>query len=122
MKNRFLAGGIGMLLLGGVAFLYGFDTAKTATGSISVKTTFNGTPMSGVLVGVATSAENRENSEYIHEEETDAHGIIKFANISAGTYYLDADKSTDDGDSYYAEATVTVAEGLAEVTIELEAE
>lgn len=66
------------------------------------------------LVGVSTSEENLENSEYILEGETNSKGICTFKSIQAGTYYLDA--SNED---FYGEGKVTVSEGTASLTINM---
>jgi len=66
------------------------------------------------LVGVSTSEENRENSEYIVEGETASNGIASFKNIQPGTYYVDA--SNED---YYGEGEVTVTNGDASLTIKM---
>ena len=115
MKNKFLTGS--MIILGLAVFLQSYTAPTTATGSIAVKTTFEGAPMSEVLVGVSTSEENRENSVYVQEKETDSKGMVLFSAIAPGTYYLDADFSNEEGDGYYAEAEVTVATGKVDVTI-----
>ena len=116
MKNNFWA--FGTLTLGAAMMLISFDKKETATGGITAKVTLNETAAAEVLVGVATSEENRENSTYIHEKETNAQGVISFTGLAAGTYYLDAYISSDDTD-YWAEADVTVAAEVVEVHLEL---
>lgn len=119
MKKQVIA--ISTLLFVSFIALTSYEKAETATGSVVVKTTYNGTPMAEVLVGISASAEDRENSTYISEKETDSKGIITFSALNPGTYYLDAAFSSDDSeDSYYAEAEVTVADARVDVTIEME--
>jgi len=116
MKNKFFA--IGFLLIGASAMMVSFDKNETAAGGISAKVTLEDAPVSGVLVGVATSEENRENSTYVSEKETNAQGVINFSGLAAGTYYLDAYISNDGGD-FWAETEVTVTDAVVEVHMAL---
>jgi uncharacterized GH25 family protein len=118
MKNKLIT--LSTLLLASLFVLTSHDKPETATGSISVKTTYNGTPMAEVLVGVSASPEDRENSTYISEKETDSKGMVTFPAINPGTYYLDAAFSSDDDESYYAEAEVTVTDTKVDVSIAME--
>ncbi len=117
MKKRIL--GIGIFLVAATTFLTSFDEANHEAGSLVVTTTFDGNPIAEALVGIATSEENLENSEYIHEELTDENGVIKFDHLHPGTYYLDADFTTDEI-SAYAEATVKIGTEEVQLTIVLE--
>ena len=119
MKNKFWA--FGTLSLGMAFSLISFDHTEAATGGINAKVTVDETPVAEVLVGVATSAENRENSDYIHEKETNAQGVISFTGLAAGTYYLDAYITLEEAD-YWAEAEVTVGTEAVDVHLELEEE
>lgn len=119
MKNQLIT--LSTFLLASFIVLTSSDVAETATGSIVVKATYDGAPMAEVLVGVSASPEDRENSNYISEKETDSKGMVTFPAINPGTYYLDAAFSSDDSDdSYYAEAEVTVTDARVDVSIELE--
>ena len=93
------------------------QSMQTSTGSIKVTVLLDGKPSAEALVGIATSAENLENSEYIVEEEANSAGVIIFKNIAPGTYYIDA-SSTD----AYGEGKVTVTDSEVSVTINLSAE
>jgi hypothetical protein len=119
MKKKFLA--IAFLLIGGSVMLASFDQADAATGGISVTVALDDEPVAEVLVGVSTSAENRENSTYVSEKETNAQGVVNFTGLAAGTYYLDAYISNDEND-YWAEADVTVTDGVVEISLALEIE
>lgn len=117
MKKYVLMGGI--LLAAVPAFLTSFVApAPNSTGGVEVTTVHDGKPVAEVLVGISKTEEDRENSEYISEKETNAQGKVTFSSIAAGHYYLDAFVTTDDGD-LYAEAEVTVADGIAHVTMSL---
>jgi hypothetical protein len=117
MKKRFL--GIALAVFATGTLLSSFTSSEGGTGGVAVTVMFDGQAVEGALVGIASSQENLENSKYIYENETNAKGSIHFHDLAAGTYYLDADYSTDEV-SAYAEATVTVTDAEVAVTITLE--
>lgn len=110
------------VILGSLTLLSSFDSAETATGSVSVKATIDGAPVAEALVGLSASPEDRENSKYISEKESDSKGMVTFSALNPGTYYLDAAFTNEDDDTYYAEAEVTVTDTKVDVTIDMEIE
>ena len=117
MKKRILD--LGVLLLGATAFLTSFESAMHGSGSISVHCTIDGHGVEEVLVGVAASEEDRDNSKYVMpEKDTDAEGNVTFEGLDHGTYYLDAFVTVDDED-YSAEGEVEVGDGAAKITMRL---
>lgn len=118
MKTKLIT--LSALILGSLTILTSYDTVEVSTGSISVKATIDGTPIAEALVGVSATPEDRENSKYISEKESDSKGMVTFTAINPGVYYLDAAFTNEDDDTYYAEAEVTVADARVDVTIEME--
>jgi len=116
MKKKILA--LSLAVIGAATLLTSFMSGA-GTCSITATVTLNGSPISESLVGVSTSADNRDNSIYFVEKETNSAGKITFINITPGTYYLDAFHSIGD-DDYWSEMTVTVSEGTVEVAMKLE--
>ena len=116
MKKRII--GLSVFLLAATAFLSSFTNQHEA-GSLVVTATYDGNPTEGVLVGISSSEENLENSVYIHEDETDSKGIIRFDHLHPGTYYLDADYTEGDI-SVYVEAKVEITTEEAHLTMVLE--
>ncbi len=119
MRNKFLTLSIALI---GAAFLFSSYQKSTATGSMSVTCAINGAFASGVLVGVATSQENLDNSEYVFEQkETNSAGKVTYSSVAAGTYYIDAYLSRNDED-YWAYGEVTVGEGVSDLYLKLAVE
>lgn len=118
MKTKLIA--LSALILGSMTMLTSYDKADVATGSVSVKATIDGNPIAEALVGISATPEDRENSKYISEKESDSKGMVTFTAINPGKYYLDAAFTNEDDDTYYAEAEVTIADAKVEVTIEME--
>ncbi len=116
MKKKILA--LSLAVIGAATLLTSFRS-EAGTCSITATVTLYGAPISESLVGVSTSADNRDNSIYIAEKETNSAGKITFTNLAPGTYYLDAFHSTDESD-FWSEMTVTVSEGTVEVAMKLE--
>lgn len=112
MKSKFFV--LGTALIGAAIILSSFKSTPAETGSITVTVMHGNAPSPEALVGVSTSEENRENSEYIAEGEANSAGVITFKSIAPGTYYLDA--ASED---YYGEAEVTVTTENAKVKIML---
>lgn len=104
----------------GVAFcLSSFSASAQTSGGVKVTVTLEGKPVSGALVGLASSDENRENSDYLAEEETNASGVYTFSGLKAGTYYLDAFVTDENDEGFWAEVEVTVASTIVPVTMKL---
>jgi hypothetical protein len=122
MRNKFLTLSIALI---GAAFLfssYQKSTAVSAAGSFSVTCAINGAFASGVLVGVATSQENLDNSEYVFEQkETNSAGKVTYSAVAAGTYYVDAYLNRNDED-FWAYGEVTVGEGVSDLYLKLAVE
>lgn len=96
-----------------------FTGAKSpAGGGITVTVTLDGKPVQGALVGLASSDENRDNSEYIREVESNAKGMVTFSGLEPAMYYLDAFNIIND-ENFWAEADVKVADGVVSVTMKL---
>lgn len=108
---------LGVFTLGLAGLMSSFNSAAESC-SITVSTMLNGAPVYGALVGVSASADDRDESVYIFEEETMSNGKVTFKGLAAGTYYLDAFVGTEEAD-YWAEATVNVSSGTVEVTMTL---
>ncbi len=86
--------------------------------SVTVTTTLDGAVVAEALVGISATADDRDESAYIFEDETLSNGKITFKGLAAGTYYLDAFISVNETD-YWAESTVSVSAGNADVTMKL---
>lgn len=122
MRNKFLTLSIALI---GAAFLfssYQESTPVPATGSLSVTCALNGAFASGVLVGVATSQENMDNSEYVFEQkETNSAGKVTYSAVAPGTYFIDAYLNRNEED-FWAYGEVTVGTGASDVYLKLAVE
>jgi hypothetical protein len=122
MRNKFLTLSIALI---GAAFLFSsYQKAipAAATGSLSVTCAINGAFASGVLVGVATSQENLDNSEYVFEQkETNSAGKVTYSAVAAGTYFIDAYLNRNDED-FWAYGEVTVGDGVSDLYLKLAVE
>ncbi|HOG19016.1 MAG TPA: hypothetical protein PKW37_01045 [Salinivirgaceae bacterium] len=101
------------LLLLGVTTLSGCkkedpEPTKT-TGALVVKVKLEGSTgyLQGVLVGIATSKANLDNSVYLSEKETDANGSANFGELAPGNYYYDCYHEIG-SDEYYGEGQVQI--------------
>ena len=122
MRNKFLTLSIALI---GAAFLfssYQKSTPTAAAGSLSVTCALNGAFASGVLVGVATSQENLDNSEYVLEQkETNSAGKVTYSAVAPGTYFIDAYLNRNEED-FWAYGEVTVGEGVSDLYLKLAVE
>lgn len=115
MRTKFLF--LSVFAIGLAGLMSSFNSAAESC-TVTVTTLINGAPVAEALVGISASEDDRDESVYIYEEETMSNGKVTFKGLAAGTYYLDAFVGTDDAD-FWAEATVTVSSGTAEVTMKL---
>ncbi len=121
MRNKFLTLSIALI---GAAFLFSSYQKSTpaAAGNLSVTCALNGAFASGVLVGVATSQENLDNSEYVLEQkETNSAGKVTYSAVAAGTYFIDAYLNRNDED-FWAYGEVTVGDGVSDLYLKLAVE
>ena len=103
--------------IGLAGLMSSFNTTAESC-SVTVTTTLNGAVVAEALVGISATADDRDESVYIFEEETLSNGKITLKGLAAGTYYLDAFISVNEID-YWAESTVSVSAGNADVTMKL---
>lgn len=119
MKTKFLVLSVALL---GFAALVSSNTMTAEPCTINVTVTYEGAPVSEALVGVSATADDREESVYIKELESNSAGRVTFTSLPAGTYYLDGYTTSPDGEDLWAEADVTVSAGSVDVALKLKAE
>ncbi len=99
------------------------DTKPAATsGGLVVKVKLAGATgyLTGVVVGLATSIENFDNSIYLHEKITNSNGVADFGQLNSGNYYYDC-YYVIGGTKHYGEGQVQIVAGTnLELTVTIE--
>jgi hypothetical protein len=98
------------------------DPKPSSTGGLTVKVKLKGSTgyLTDVLVGLATSQQNLDNSVYLKEKETNAQGVANFGELNPGNYYYDCFHIIGNTE-YYGEGQVQIVSGTdLELTLTLE--
>ena len=120
MKNKTL---LAFVLLFGITTLFTNCSKEdpATTGGFTVKVKLDGSTgfLTNVLVGLATSEQNLDNSLYLQELDTDANGTADFGQLNPGNYFFDCYHIIG-SDNYYGEGQVQITAGTdLEVTLSL---
>ena len=111
MKNKIL---LIFVFLFGITVLFTNCSKEdpATTGGFIVKVKLDGSTgfLTNVLVGLATSEQNLNNSVYLQDLDTDADGKADFGQLNPGNYFYDCYHEVG-SDDYYGEGQVQIIAG-----------